>query len=442
MAELGDFVAQGRRKHCEVTLEMMDYKHVDACSDVPELRSILQALKSGEHGKYPHLERHTEKRILDLLPEKDRKKIEALASTPSAQDVADAANDINAFVGESKEDDDRLRTEVYVKKGGKQLPPVRGRKAVPVTKEVSKPSAEELEAKKENRIPGYDFRAWDKYDVDKECDKLEDKEKAQEEARKRRAREARERDDAKARKALEDLAKCRTELGCDDLAPAERQFLARREKNKGNEAYRASENRDAYDSYTRSLAYDASSAVVFANRAMACLRLGLLERAEDDCTCALKIDPSYHKARQRRGMTRHKRGKYALAIEDFERACADDPDNLALRKLLKQACDKFEEVLASVPLRRWRSPRPVNTRRSKARRPISRGTPRRSRPSPSSLMTTTTHRRRRASRRFKSRTKIRATRRSSRSINRAVLNCRRPPRTTCCASSRRWTRTS
>lgn len=82
MAELGDFVAQGRRKHCEVTLEMMDYKHVDGCSDVPELRSILQALKSGEHGKYPHLERHTEKRILGLLPEKDRKKIEALASTP------------------------------------------------------------------------------------------------------------------------------------------------------------------------------------------------------------------------------------------------------------------------------------------------------------------------------------------------------------------------
>ena len=48
-------------------------------------------------------------------------------------------------------------------------------------------------------------------------------------------------------------------------------------------------------------------------------------------------------------MTRHKRGKYALAIEDFERACADDPDNLALRKLLKQACDKFEEVYKRRP---------------------------------------------------------------------------------------------
>ena len=49
-------------------------------------------------------------------------------------------------------------------------------------------------------------------------------------------------------------------------------------------------------------------------------------------------------------MTRHKRGKYALAIEDFERACADDPDNLALRKLLKQACDKFEEVRCAASL--------------------------------------------------------------------------------------------
>ena len=54
-----------------------------------------------------------------------------------------------------------------------------------------------------------------------------------------------------------------------------------------------------------------------------------LERAEDDCTCALKIDPAYAKARQRRGMTRHKRGKYAAAIEDLERACAEDPANAA-----------------------------------------------------------------------------------------------------------------
>ena len=69
-------------------------------------------------------------------------------------------------------------------------------------------------------------------------------------------------------------------------------------------------------------------------------------------------------------MTRHKRGKYALAIEDFERACADDPDNLALRKLLKQACDKFEEVRSLRPIRVHpiRHRRDSDTRRSRARR--------------------------------------------------------------------------
>ena len=83
-------------------------------------------------------------------------------------------------------------------------------------------------------------------------------------------------------------------------------------------------------------------------------------------------------------MTRHKRGKYALAIEDFERACADDPDNLALRKLLKQACDKFEEVRSRRPLYFSRAPptRPADAERrgdGVRRRRVSRSTRRESR---------------------------------------------------------------
>jgi len=352
MAELGDFVCQGRRKVCEVTLEMMDYKYVDKCSDCPELRTILTELKSGKHGKYPHLEQHTEKRILELLPAKDRKKVEALQSKPTPADEAQASSELKDFEAGVAEADERLRTEVYVAKAGKagdRLPPPRGHKG-----DAAKPKAaprapetyleEDEQQDKAARIPGYDFRAWDKFDVDGECDKLDEKDKALERARKERAEAARRRDEAKARRALADLSKEREALRADDMAPAERQFLAQREKHKGNEAYRANEARDAYDCYTRALAYDASNPVVFANRAMASLRLGLLEGAEDDCTCALRLDPGYHRARQRRGMTRHKRGKYALAIEDLERAVADDPDNAPLRKLLQQSCDKFEEV--------------------------------------------------------------------------------------------------
>lgn len=86
----------------------------------------------------------------------------------------------------------------------------------------------------------------------------------------------------------------------------------------------------AYECYSRSLALDSESlesAVVFSNRAMANLRLASndstnrsnevsfdkdkLEAADDDCSRAIAIDPSYVKAWSRRGMTRYKRGLYA-----------------------------------------------------------------------------------------------------------------------------------
>ena len=57
--------------------------------------------------------------------------------------------------------------------------------------------------------------------------------------------------------------------------------------------------------------------VVWANRSMAALKAGLLDRAEQDASQALELNPDYEKARLRRGMTRHKRGKYKEAAEDF-----------------------------------------------------------------------------------------------------------------------------
>ena len=65
--------------------------------------------------------------------------------------------------------------------------------------------------------------------------------------------------------------------------------------------------------YSRALALlddgHAQAPVVWANRAMAALKLGLLERAEEDCSRAIALDPGYDKARLRRGMTRFKRGR-------------------------------------------------------------------------------------------------------------------------------------
>jgi Flp pilus assembly protein TadD len=41
----------------------------------------------------------------------------------------------------------------------------------------------------------------------------------------------------------------------------------------GNECFRAGENAEAYNHYSRSLAWDPTSAVVYGNRAMACVKM-------------------------------------------------------------------------------------------------------------------------------------------------------------------------
>jgi len=83
------------------------------------------------------------------------------------------------------------------------------------------------------------------------------------------------------------------------------------EKTKGNESFRISDNNDAVLCYSRSIAYDATSALVWANRAMAYIRLELYDLAEADSSVAIKLDSRYTKAYSRRGLVRFKRGKYA-----------------------------------------------------------------------------------------------------------------------------------
>lgn len=83
------------------------------------------------------------------------------------------------------------------------------------------------------------------------------------------------------------------------------------EKTKGNESFRVADNQEAVSCYSRSLAYNPQSAVVWANRAMAYIRLELFDLAEADSSVALLLDPSYVKAYSRRGLVRFKRGKYA-----------------------------------------------------------------------------------------------------------------------------------
>ena len=85
-----------------------------------------------------------------------------------------------------------------------------------------------------------------------------------------------------------------------------------REKLKGNEFYRVGEVEEAVRCYTRSINFDPTNHILYANRAMGYIKLDALEKAEEDCSKALQIDCTYVKAWSRRGLTRFKRGKYSM----------------------------------------------------------------------------------------------------------------------------------
>ncbi|XP_010267984.1 PREDICTED: RNA polymerase II-associated protein 3 isoform X2 [Nelumbo nucifera] len=103
------------------------------------------------------------------------------------------------------------------------------------------------------------------------------------------------------------------------------------EKELGNEYFKQKKFNEAIDCYSRSIAL-MPTAVAYANRAMAYLKIKRFEEAEDDCTEALNLDDRYIKAYSRRATARKELGKLKAAIEDAEFALRLEPNNQELKK--------------------------------------------------------------------------------------------------------------
>ncbi|XP_003569065.1 RNA polymerase II-associated protein 3 [Brachypodium distachyon] len=124
------------------------------------------------------------------------------------------------------------------------------------------------------------------------------------------------------------------------------------EKEQGNEYFKQKKFAEAIGCYSRSIALS-PTAVAFANRAMAYLKLRRFEEAENDCTEALNLDDRYVKAYSRRITARKGLGKLKEAMDDAEFAVSVDANNPELRKqyseikaLLMEKMAKKSSVLA------------------------------------------------------------------------------------------------
>lgn len=114
------------------------------------------------------------------------------------------------------------------------------------------------------------------------------------------------------------------------------------EKEMGNKFFKEKKFVQAIECYSRSVALQ-PSAVSYANRAMAYIKIRRFKEAESDCTEALALDDRYIKAYSRRGTARKELGNYLGAVADAEFALRLEPDNKELKEQyinVKAMCEK------------------------------------------------------------------------------------------------------
>lgn len=198
------------------------------------------------------------------------------------------------------------------KKAATTLPPVRGQKPQ---------SNAPLGAKAQSQsIPGGDFEAWEKYDVDKAI------------------QDANQGSSVASEKTVINSAAAHLPAPVVKEIPADagaRHALAMREKDKGNECYRAGDLDEAAVYYSRSLTVD-EIAATRNNRAMVYIKLKKFRPALEDTERVLAVEPQNVKALVRKASALVGLGQKAEAYVAAKRALQLQPNNKEAHRIAKE----------------------------------------------------------------------------------------------------------
>ncbi|XP_074094012.1 spag1 axonemal dynein assembly factor isoform X2 [Cotesia typhae] len=199
------------------------------------------------------------------------------------------------------------------------------RKIIPKLKSTCDDLGNENKGNK-NRIKSFDYAAWDKYDADTELNKMDLQE---------------EQKQAKFKKLQHDNEKIVEKLSQDKivnnltLSGTELNIMAEREREKGNEAFRAGDYNEALTFYNSSLSID-SSINGYNNRAITYIKLKKFKEAVNDCNMVLEIEPTNIKGLLRRASAAENIGDKSQAIKDYEIILKLEPMNKLATTALKK----------------------------------------------------------------------------------------------------------
>ncbi|KAJ3020193.1 UNVERIFIED_CONTAM: hypothetical protein HDU68_010306, partial [Siphonaria sp. JEL0065] len=200
--------------------------------------------------------------------------------------------------------------------------------------------------KASSRIKSYDYRSWEKFDVDAELEKLESEEHTSTATRINPLTTTNPKD-----KPTANIPSIQQDIPLDDQVVVSR--LAESEKQKGNESFKAKELNEALRYYTRSLQIK-PQVQVYNNRSLVYLKLEQYEKAEMDATSAITLSSSStlerntptdsFKSYLRRALSRSKRGNLVNSLCDLEKCLALFPTNQEAVSLKKEVLAKLRDV--------------------------------------------------------------------------------------------------
>ncbi|KAJ9498785.1 hypothetical protein LTR99_007768 [Exophiala xenobiotica] len=114
-----------------------------------------------------------------------------------------------------------------------------------------------------------------------------------------------------------------------------------RARTSANDMFKRGKYHDAVEAYSEALTIDPSNKVTNAkllgNRATARIRIKEFDEAKADCDQALKLDPTYTKARRLRAKATGESGDWEQAVKDYKALLEDNPQDPELNKELRNA---------------------------------------------------------------------------------------------------------
>ncbi|XP_071108746.1 sperm-associated antigen 1-like isoform X2 [Haliotis cracherodii] len=322
------YMTENTKKY-DIPLSHLDHSYVKACSDVKELEKIFRVLKSGEEGYFPELERLAENKLTELAPNSRALRKELPLSRLSDLDPGDKqdlVDGIKHWNKEMKNKEDMMTSGPGVISGDLDLPPIRS--GVIGT---SNPENGTKHQTSNKRVKPRDHKEWEKVDLDKELEKVDNEDK-----------NTKQKQNTAKRGTPANLD---TEINAKGLSTEEKLMKANREKDKGNEAFRSGDYEESVLYYSRSISLLPTTAS-YNNRALAYLKTGDWDKCLADLGEVLNTEPNNIKGLLRRGTALKGKKEFGKAVKDFKRVLELEPANKKAQDLMREAdvdLKKFEQ---------------------------------------------------------------------------------------------------